>query len=94
MSTNELLKDEIKLAEMPAVPGLRFRRFQGESDYPLMVDVLESTREVDEREWVSSVEETAVDYAHLTNCDPYTEMILLRWMVNWWDTAVAGGTTW
>ena len=97
MSTNELLKDELELAEMPAVPGLRFRRFQGESDYPLMVDVLESTREVDEREWVSSVEETAVDYAHLTNCDPYTEMIfaevdgeLVGYGRCWWYNMVDG----
>ena len=75
MSTKELLENEIEVAAMPTIPGLRFRHFQGESDYPLMVAVLEGCRDADEREWISSVEETAVDYAHLTNCDPYADMI-------------------
>ena len=75
MSSIERLRNEIEVAEMPTIPDLRFRRFQGESDYQRMVDVLEGSREVDERDWVSSVEDTAVDYAHLTNCDPYADMI-------------------
>lgn len=97
MSTNELLENEIELAEMPTVPGLRFRRFQGESDYPLMVAVMEGTREVDEREWISTVEETAIDYTHLTNCDPYTDMIfaevdgeLVGYGRCWWYNMVDG----
>lgn len=97
MSTNELLENEIEVAEMPAVPGLRFRRFQGETDYPSMVNVLEGSREADDLEWVSTVEETAIDYAHLTNCDPYTDMIFAE--VNgevvgygrcWWYNMVDG----
>ncbi|MCB8939778.1 MAG: GNAT family N-acetyltransferase [Ardenticatenaceae bacterium] len=97
MSTIERLKNEIELAKMPAVPGLCFRHFQGESDYPKMVAVMEGTREVDEREWVSSVEETAVDYAHLINCDPHTDMIfaevddeVVGYGRCWWSNQVDG----
>jgi GNAT superfamily N-acetyltransferase len=75
MSGIELLKNEIKVAEMPAVAGLRFRGFQGTSDYPHMVDIINGSREADQGEWLASVEETTTDYAHLTNCDPFTDMI-------------------
>lgn len=97
MSINKLLEYEIEVAEKPAVPGLRFRRFQGESDYPLMMAVVEGSRVVDQTEWVNSVEETAVDYAHLTNCNPHTDMIFPE--VNgevvgygrcWWSNQVDG----
>lgn len=97
MSTNELLENEIEVAEKPAVPSLCFRRFQGESDYPLMMAVVEGSRVVDETEWVNSVEETAIDYAHLTNCNPSTDMIFAE--VNgevvgygrcWWYNMVDG----
>ncbi len=97
MSALRLLEDEITVTDMPAIPGLRFRQFQGESDYPKMVDVLEGTREVDEREWISSVEETAIDYAHLVNCDPLTDMIfaeidgeLVGYGRCWWNDLVDG----
>ena len=97
MTTIEQLKHDLTVADMPAMPGLRFRRFRGESDYPLMVAVVEGCREVDELEWVNSVEETAIDYAHLTNCDPFTDTIFAE--VNgevvgygrcWWQNLVDG----
>ncbi|MBK8902157.1 MAG: GNAT family N-acetyltransferase [Anaerolineaceae bacterium] len=100
MSSIELTKEKIELPEMPAVPGLCFRGFQGKSDYPLMVAVVEGSRVVDETEWVNSVEEVAIDYAHLTNCNPTTDMIFAE--VNgevvgygrcWWQNMVDGSIT-
>lgn len=97
MSSSTLLENEIVVTDKPAVPGLRFRRFQGESDYPLMVAVVEGCREADKTEWANTVEETAVDYAHLTNCNPYTDTIFTE--VNgdvvgygrcWWKNMVDG----
>jgi GNAT superfamily N-acetyltransferase len=97
MSTPELLENEFEVAQMPAVMGLRFRRFQGESDYPYMVAVLEGSRAADEKEWVSTVAETAVDYAHLTNCDPDSDMIfaevageVVGYGRCWWQNLVDG----
>ena len=59
----------------PAVPGLVFRRFRGESDYPPMVAVIEASVEADRIERVETVESIARNYAHLTNSDPYRDMI-------------------
>lgn len=97
MSSMELLKNELFVAEMPAVSGLHFRGFQGESDYPHMVAIINGSQEADQSEMLASVEEVATDYAHLTNCDPTTDMIFAE--VNgdvvgygrcWWNDQVDG----
>lgn len=97
MSSIELIENEIEVAEMPAVPGLRFRGFQGETDYPHMVDIINTSRKADQEDWLASVEETATDYAHLTNCDPYTDMIfaevddeVVGYGRCWWRNQVDG----
>lgn len=97
MSSIELLENEIIVAEMPAVPGLRFRGFQGERDYPHMVAIINGSREADQGEWLVTVEETATDYAHLTNCDPNTDMIfaevdggVVGYGRCWWNNQVDG----
>ncbi len=97
MSSSMFLENEIIVTDMPAVPGLRFRGFQGESDIPHMVAVVNGSREADQGEWLATVEETATDYAHLTNSDPFTDMIFPE--VNgevvgygrcWWSNQVDG----
>ena len=50
--------ETIILPETPNVPGLRFRRFRGESDYPDIAVTDNASREVDGAESVS--------YTHLT----------------------------
>jgi GNAT superfamily N-acetyltransferase len=98
MSNIVLFENEINVAEMPAVPGLRFRGFQGESDYPHMVDIFNGIREVDHFDEVATVEETSINYTHLTNCDPATDFILAEVAGNavgygrcWWKNQVDGG---
>lgn len=97
MSTKEFVENEIVVAEKPTISGLRFRLFQGESDYPLMVAVVEGCRDADQMEGSNTVEETAIDYAHLTNCNPFTDTIFAE--VNgdvvgygrcWWRDMVDG----
>jgi mycothiol synthase len=55
--------------ELPAVPGLRFRRFGGESDYPGMVAANMAARIAAGVEEAVTVEGMTNDYAHLTNSD-------------------------
>jgi mycothiol synthase len=62
----------------PEIPGLKFRRFHGESDYPAMIHVLEGSREADQTETTASVEEVARAYRHLVNCDPYKDMLFVE----------------
>ncbi len=57
------------------VDGLTWRSFRGAQDYPHMVAVVEASKEADQLEWVTRVEQVEKDYAFLENCDPYQDMI-------------------
>ena len=81
----------IKLNNAPAITGLSFRHFLGESDYPKMVKVIEASAEADKIERADTVEDIANAYAHLTNCDPYQDMIfaevdgeVIAYSRGWW----------
>ena len=71
----QLVENRIKVADAPAVPGLFFRSFQGETDYPIMAAIFNNSREADKADWLSTAEDVRADYSHLTNCDPATDMI-------------------
>jgi GNAT superfamily N-acetyltransferase len=73
---NQAVEDTIFVEDAPDVPGLVFRHFRGAEDFPKMVAVVESSKVIDGAEWVMTVEEIARDYAHLENCDPYTDMVM------------------
>lgn len=60
---------------MPEVPGLSFRHFQGEADYPHMLEIITDSKDEDGIERVDTLEDIARVYAHLSNCDPYTDMV-------------------
>ncbi len=60
---------------MAAIPGLTFRHFRGESDYPPMIRVIERCSAADRIERAETLEELAANYAHLTNSDPYQDML-------------------
>lgn len=59
----------------PAIPGLVFRPFRGEADYPLMVAILDACNAADRLEYINTVAEVAWVFAHLTNCDPKRDML-------------------
>lgn len=83
----------LSLPEAPAIPGLSFRRFRGPSDFPHMVAVREGSKATDKIERVDTVESLAASYAHLTNCDPYQDMLFAEVdgqvigysRVTWWQ---------
>lgn len=90
--------DQIAIANAPAISGLSFRHFRGESDYPRMVAVIMSSADADKIERADTVEEIAKNYSHLTNCDPYQDMVFAEvagevigysrgW---WWDEPATG----
>lgn len=81
-----------------AIPGLTFRNFRGESDYPGMLDVILTSAAADQIERHDTLEEIARNYSRLTNCDPYQDMVLAEvagglvgytrgW---WWEEAGTG----
>jgi mycothiol synthase len=58
------------------IPGLTFRRFRGESDYPAMVNVLQGSKEADQIEEVHTIEDLRRSYANLANCDPRRDVLV------------------
>ncbi len=67
--------DAIQLPDAPEVPGLRFRHFRGGRDYGHMATITRVSAEADGTERADTPEELEHFFAHLTNCDPYTDMI-------------------
>jgi mycothiol synthase len=59
----------------PAIPGLVFRGFRGEADYPHIAAIIDGSKIADQIERTQSVEDIAHYYAHLHHCDPYQDML-------------------
>jgi mycothiol synthase len=65
----------ITISGAPAIPGLAFRRFRGEPDYPDMVAILDACNVADAIEYINTVDEITWVFAHLTNCEPERDML-------------------
>ena len=76
MSVKSAVDDTVVLAGAPDIPGLHFRRYRGESDLEGMVAVFEASREVDEFDWLMTVEDLRIDFAHPHNYDPYRDVLI------------------
>ena len=59
----------------PLISGLHFRHFEGVSDYPKMIAVIDFIREIDREEVGNKLADLENLYAHLVNCDPYQDML-------------------
>jgi GNAT superfamily N-acetyltransferase len=78
--------------EAPNLPGLAFRHFRGEGDYPGMAAVITGSKEADGIEWSQSLEDMARTYRHLVNSDPYEDILIatmngdtIGYTRVWWD---------
>lgn len=93
MTASTITAQILSLPEAPALAGLSFRRFRGPADFPHMVAVREGSKIADQIERVDTVEGLTATYAHLTNCDPYQDMIFAEIdgqvvgysRVTWWQ---------
>jgi GNAT superfamily N-acetyltransferase len=86
-----MMHDLIEITTAPAIPGLSFRRFRGLTDYPPMAAAIAVSADADQVERVTTVEDIATSYAHLTNSDPYQDMIfaeinreVIGYSRGWW----------
>jgi ribosomal protein S18 acetylase RimI-like enzyme len=75
MTAQAIKQERLLLLYAPDLPGLIFRGFRGESDYPRMLDMINASKVSDQIERTDTVEDIARGYAHLNNCDPYRDMI-------------------
>ncbi len=77
----------------PQIPGLIFRYFQGEQDFPGMVVVLDRAGEADGNDEAHTIENLRSSYADLKNCDPYRDAVIAEAngeivaykRVTWWQ---------
>jgi GNAT superfamily N-acetyltransferase len=97
MSSNQPTSSTIRVAGAPAIPGLTFRGFRGEEDYPAMLAVIDGSKEADNIERTDTLEDMARVYRHLTNCDPSQDMIFAEMNGNvlgygrvWWVQTAEG----
>ena len=70
-----MIADAIQLPDAPGIPGLRFRHFRGGRDFSHMATIIRASAEADDTDRSDTPEELEHFFAHLTNCDPYTDMI-------------------
>ncbi|MGC9346653.1 MAG: hypothetical protein ACP5JG_00830, partial [Anaerolineae bacterium] len=77
IQTVEIRKHDkhLDVGTAPDVPGLTFRGFRGEEDFAKMLVVIDGSREVDQRDDSETLEDLKRSYRHLTNSDPYEDMI-------------------
>jgi len=91
------MNPNITIPNAPAIPGLTFRRLRGESDYPLMAALIDACKVADGVERTTTVEDIALTYRHLENCDPQTDMLfaevdgqVIAYGRIWWDDLAEG----
>ncbi len=66
---------QINLPNILSIPGLTFRGFKGELDYPKMHAIIDASRIADDDDEVETLEDLINNYSHLNNCDPYQDML-------------------
>lgn len=86
-------KTEIMIEQPPQISGLTFRKFLGEPDFPAMMVIIEAAAQADNQETGETLADLKHDYEHLTDCDPYQDMIFAEIAgkpiaysrVEWWQ---------
>jgi mycothiol synthase len=92
--------NEVHLPLAPSIPGLVFRRTQGEADLPGILAVINGSKAADGIDEVETLDNLRNNYEHPINSDPSKDLLLVQ--VNgqvvgysrvMWDELHAGGRT-
>jgi len=82
----------IDVKNIPSISGLNFRHFQGDSDYSQIAAVLMASEAADQVERHVTADDIANSYQHLSNCDPYQDIIIaevlgkiIGYTRGWWE---------
>ena len=86
------MNNSIELPNAPKIPGLIFRRFRGEEDFPQMAALIDACKVTDGVERSTKVEDMVITYRHLENCNTGTDMLfaemngkVIAYGRLWWD---------
>lgn len=92
--------DNLILGNAPAIEGLSFRAFRGESDYAVITAIRNACKKEDKIDWTQTVEDIKNSYSHLVNCDPYQDMVFaeingqsIGYARVWWHQLLDGTRT-
>jgi mycothiol synthase len=75
MTAPTITQENIQIPGAPQIPGLSFRKFRGEEDYPLILAIIDGSKNADGTERSDTLEDIQRKYEHLTNCDPYQDVV-------------------
>jgi ribosomal protein S18 acetylase RimI-like enzyme len=78
MSTNAQTDELIHIAGAPDIPGLRFRKFRGEVDFPGMARAFNASLHADGGERISTVESLSKTYSNLLHSDTSKDLVLIE----------------
>lgn len=66
----------VEVEDAPAVQDLSFRRYRGDEDLPLIVEVFEAVAKEDVLEWVMNTERLKNEYDNLPGFNPHEDVVL------------------
>jgi len=80
------------MTQLPNVPGVAFRPFRGESDYPDFARIITASAKGEGDHHVETAERIASRYEHLDRCDPARDLLVAEvggepvgYTRVWWD---------
>lgn len=77
MSTDLVVNDNITLPDAPDIPGLSFRHFRGDEDYPSMVEINRTSKIADGLDFdLHTLETMKHAYSTTPNHDPYKDVFI------------------
>lgn len=68
-------RDDVVLPDVPAIPGLQFRQFQGEADFAIMAAVFEGTKQADQIEQTPTADDIARFYTSHPSWDAAQDVL-------------------
>ena len=69
MTAQTLMQERITLPYAPNIPGLVFRGFRGESDFQVILDLINASKGPDQIDRSDTLEDITRYYTHMNNCD-------------------------
>jgi len=91
------MNETVSLPHAPSIPGLIFRRYQGEMDFPPLAALISACRATDGIERITTADDLARHFRHLENCDPQKDMLfaeaegqVIAYGRIWWDEQADG----
>jgi mycothiol synthase len=89
--------EKFTLVKSTEIPGLTYRGFRGEEDYPKMLKVIHGSKQVDGLERAENLEDIVNTYTHLVHCDPDKDMLfaevydeVVGYCQVWWEVEGSG----